>query len=117
MRLPELLWSLLVIFFMISYLMLFFSVVADMFRDPGSSGAAKAVWVLAFLVFPVISMVVYLVVNGTGMARRNAASRSGPVDEIDRAQAMLAAGTITPAEFASLKARILGTEQVRSPSA
>ncbi|WP_198950504.1 SHOCT domain-containing protein [Kineosporia sp. A_224] len=117
MRLAELLWSLLVIFFMISYLMLFFSVVVDMFRDPGSSGGTKALWVLAFLVLPVISMVVYLVVNGAGMARRNAAARSGPVDEIDRAQALLAAGTLTPEEFASLKAKILDTEQVRSSPA
>lgn len=117
MRLAELLWTLLVIFCMVSYLMLLFGVVVDMFRDPGSSGGVKASWVLAFLRFPVFSMVVYLVVNGTGMARRNAAVPSGPVGQIDRAQELLTAGTITAADFTVLKAKILGAEQVRSSTA
>ena len=46
----QFLWSLLVIFFMIMYFMILFSVVIDLFRNHQMGGFAKALWII-FLIF------------------------------------------------------------------
>ena len=67
--LGDLLWSLLVIFFMVSYFLILFQVIVDVFRRD-ASGANKALWLLFLLVAPVIALIAYMIVNGEGMARR-----------------------------------------------
>lgn len=42
---------------------------------------------------------------------------SSPADEIAKAKALLDSGTITPAEFASIKARALGTTEASASPA
>lgn len=121
--LGELLWSLLTIFFMVVYFMMLFSVVVDLFRDHETSGAAKAIWLILLLVFPLITLLVYVVVRGDGMARRSAAQArtaesqfqeyvrdvagGSPAAEIGRARALVDEGTITPEEFEALKRKVL----------
>lgn len=121
--LGSLLWTVLSVFFMLMYLMMLFSVIADLFRNKESSGASKAVWVLFLLILPLLSMLVYLIVNGKGMAERSMAQQAAaeadvrqyirqtagttPADDIAQAKALLDAGTITQAEFDILKAKAL----------
>jgi hypothetical protein len=121
--LGELLWSLLAIFFMVVYFMMLFSIVSDLFRDDGLNGVSKALWVLALLVFPLVSMLIYLVVRGDGMAHRNLAeakaaeaqfqeyvrdvAASSPTDQIAQAKVLLDDGVIDLTEFESLKRKAL----------
>ena len=74
MDLGDFLWSLLVIFFMVMYFMILFSIIGDLFRSHDLNGASKAIWVLAILFLPLISILIYLIVRGDGMAERALAS-------------------------------------------
>ncbi len=114
----DFLWSAVVIFAFIAYLMILFNILADLFwRDHKTSGWVKAIWVVFLIVVPYLTALVYLIVRGQGMAERardqalqakqqtddyirDAAGRS-PAQEIADAKALLEAGTITAAEFDS----------------
>ena len=52
MDLGDFMWSLVVIFFMIIYFMILFSIVGDLFRSHDMNGVSKAIWVLALLFCP-----------------------------------------------------------------
>jgi hypothetical protein len=126
MHLSDLLWSLLVIFFMIMYFMLLFSIVSDLFRSD-KSGAAKTIWVIALLFFPLISILVYTFTNGSDMTKRAVESQTqmrqqqeayvrsvvgdsaggDAADQIKRGADLLASGAISQAEFDALKAKAL----------
>jgi predicted PurR-regulated permease PerM len=116
------LWSLIVIFFMVVYFMMLFSVIVDIFRRHDIHGGKKALWLLFILVAPLLGLLVYLIVNGHGIAERQAkdAQQSqqqfdqyvqsvagGSADQIAKAKELLDAGTITQAEFDQLKAKAL----------
>jgi uncharacterized membrane protein len=118
------LWSTIVIFAFIAYLMILFNILTDLFwRDHHTKGVVKAVWVVFLIVFPYLTAFVYLIARGEGMALRardaaaaakqqtddyikTAAGRS-PAQEIAHAKELLDAGTISPDEFASLKTKAL----------
>jgi ABC-type multidrug transport system fused ATPase/permease subunit len=119
------LWSTIVIFAFIAYLIILFNILTDLFwRDHKTSGWIKAVWVIFLIVFPYLTALVYLIARGEGMALRGreaaasaqkqaesyireAAGRS-PAQEIADAKALLEAGTINQQEFDSLKTKALG---------
>ena len=117
------LWTLLIIFFMVFYFMLLFMVLLDIFRDREMKGWVKIVWILALLFFHFIALFVYILFRGRGMAERQQAAAvenqkaqqayvqslagTNPADQIASAKALLDAGTITQAEFDSIKAKAL----------
>ncbi len=119
-----LIWYSLVVFAFIAYLIILFHILVDLFwRDNQSRGWAKAVWLVFLVLFPYLTALVYLVARGEGMASRaqaaaleskretndyirQAAGRSA-AQEIADAKGLLDAGTITHAEFDSLKAKAL----------
>lgn len=121
----DFLWTGVVIFAFIAYLMILFNILADLFwRDHKTSGVVKAIWVVFLIVLPYLTAIVYLIARGKGMAERareqalqakqetddyirQAAGRS-PAQEIADAKALLDAGTISPGEFDALKAKALG---------
>jgi hypothetical protein len=120
----DFLWTGVVIFAFIAYLMILFNILADLFwRDHKTSGVVKAIWVIFLVVLPYLTAIVYLIVRGKGMTERaheqaqqakqqtddyirDAAGRS-PAQEIADAKALLDAGTISETEFAALKAKAL----------
>jgi hypothetical protein len=55
----------------VSYLVVLFKIIGDLFRDPANSGLTKALWMFALIVIPFASALVYLVARG-GMAQRSA---------------------------------------------
>jgi hypothetical protein len=119
------LWGVIWFFFWIFafsvYLIALFSIVGDVLRDKGLSGWAKALWILFLVFVPFVTALIYLTARGTGMSDRyetvvtesvstGAARHTAPggysaSDEIAKAKALLDAGTISAADFESLKAR------------
>ncbi|QIK82448.1 SHOCT domain-containing protein [Sanguibacter sp. HDW7] len=118
-------WWFLAVFLLISYLMVIFSIIGDVFRDRELGGLAKAIWVFFLVTTPVLTALVYLVVRGRGMGERAVVHASeartsteeyirsvaggGAIDEISRAKNLLDAGAITADEYATLKAVALRT--------
>ena len=124
-NLGEILWTTLVIFFMVMYFMILFSILGDLFRDHDTSGWAKAAWVIFLVIAPFLTALIYLIARGNGMAKRSrkaqsdaqlqfndyvqtVASSQAPADQIASAKALLDAGTIDQGEFDRLKAKALG---------
>ncbi len=67
LSLSDFLWSLLIIFFMVTYFMMLFHVIVDIFRRKDTSGFTKAIWLLFLLIIPLFGLLAYLIVNGQGM--------------------------------------------------
>ncbi|MGN6218271.1 MAG: SHOCT domain-containing protein [Microbacterium sp.] len=113
------------VFVFVAYLMVVFSIIGDLFRDEKLNGWLKAVWILFLIFVPFLTALVYLIARGKGMQERSlaqakalqaaqqdyirqaAGTTASPADEVAKAKALLDAGTITQAEFDSLKAKAL----------
>jgi hypothetical protein len=117
-------WAL-YIFFLVMFLMVFFYIITDLFRDHEVSGWGKAIWVIALIIFPWITALIYLIVRGKGMSERrmkemaemqkaqdayirDVAGGTGPADQIAQAKSLLDSGAISQEEFDRLKAKALG---------
>lgn len=123
MEFGQFLWSLLIIFFMIMYFMVLFSVILDLFRNHEMSGIMKAVWIILLIFIPLISLLIYVIIYGRGMAERQQAAvvtaqkeqeayiqkvaGSSPTEQIAQAQELLSSGAISQEEFDKLKAKAL----------
>jgi Phospholipase_D-nuclease N-terminal len=121
----DVLWTMLVFFLWVSWFMILFHVVGDIFRRRDASGAKKTLWLVFVLFLPFVGVFAYLIANSDDMAARNleraraaqsemddyvrnvAASGGGAAAEIDRAKALLDSGTITAPEFEAIKAKAL----------
>ena len=117
-------WLLVWGFFFVYFLMILFQIIGDLFRDRDLSGWWKALWIIALVFIPFLSMLIYLVVRGKGMAERNAAAfrnaqastesyikdvsgTGNAAEQIATAKGLLDQGTITTTEFEQLKAKAL----------
>jgi hypothetical protein len=124
MNFGDFFWLLIWSFVFVMYLMILFQIISDLFRDKELSGWWKALWVIALIVFPFLTALIYLIARGRGMAERRAgemrqaqeatdsyiqqvAGRSNPAEQIATAKNLLDQGTITQAEFDRLKADAL----------
>ncbi|AXE55209.1 SHOCT domain-containing protein [Aurantimicrobium sp. MWH-Uga1] len=123
MQFTDFLWTFLFAFLLIAYIMIFFSIITDLFRDHTIGGGAKALWVIFLILLPFVAALVYLIARGNGMAQRQQAAMAAAkketddyikqvagtshADEIAKAQALKDSGAITAAEFATLKKNIL----------
>jgi hypothetical protein len=109
----------LAIFFFIVWFWLLITVAADLFRRHDLSGWTKAIWVIAWIVFPYLGVLAYLIFQGRGMAERNVqqaqAARDelrrvvgfSAADEIEKLDRLKKAGSISDAEFGRLRARLV----------
>ena len=121
----DLIWTIIIIYALFVVIMMLVSIVADLFRDRGLSGWAKAGWVILLLVFPLLGILIYLIARHEGMAERAAAQQKaakaefdsyvretagggGPAQEIAAAKDLLDSGAITQEEYDALKAKALG---------
>jgi type VI protein secretion system component VasK len=124
MNFGDFFWLLIWTFVFVMYLMILFQILGDLFRDKELSGWWKAVWVIALIIFPFLTALIYLIARGRGMAARHTgevrqaqadteayiqqvAGRSNPAEQIATAKSLLDQGTITQAEFDRLKAAAL----------
>jgi hypothetical protein len=118
-------WLLLWAFVFGCYLVVLFQVVVDLFRDQDLSGWWKAIWIIFLIIVPFLSVLIYVIARGRGMAERHLAATGGgreadtyvpppimsmskpPADQIASAQTLLDQGAITQAEFDQLKQKAL----------
>ncbi len=120
----NILWSTLVFVGFVMWIFIAISIFSDLFRRHDIGGFTKAIWIVLIIFLPLLGTLVYLIVNSRGMAERQqknaqaaqaafdqhireAAGAGGPAGEIDTAQKLLAAGTISQAEFDAIKAKAL----------
>ena len=109
----------LAIFVFIVWFWLLITVAADLFRRHDISGLIKAIWVIAWIVFPYIGVLAYLIFQGRGMAERNVQQAQqtrdelrrvigfSAADEIEKLDRLKKAGSISEAEFARLRAKLV----------
>ena len=109
----------LAIFVFIVWFWLLITVAADLFRRHDISGWIKAIWVIAWIVFPYLGVLAYLIFQGRGMAERNVQKAQqardelrrvvgfSAADEIDKLDRLKKAGSISDAEFSRLRARLV----------
>jgi len=116
-------WDMLLIMAWVIWFWLLITVFADLFRRHDTSGFAKVAWVVFVIVLPYLGVLVYLLVQHDGMAQRNvkaaeaqqqqfdayvqSVAKVDPAEQITKAKALLADGTITQAEFDQLKQKAL----------
>ena len=120
----DVLWSMLVFFLWITWFMLLFHVIGDVFRRRDASGGKKTLWLIFLLFVPFLGVFVYLIANSDDMARRNTeqtqplrsemdeyvrvvAGTAGAAGEIEKAKGLLDSGAISQAEFDAIKAKAL----------
>ena len=117
-------WLLVWSFFFVAFLMALFQIIVDLFRDQELSGWFKALWLIFILFLPILGALVYLIVRGNDMAKRqmrdateakqatdayiqSVATQSNPAEQIAKAKGLLDSGAISQTEFDALKAKAL----------
>jgi len=121
----DFLWSTILVFAFIAYLIILWHIIVDLFRDRDTSGWKKAIWVVFLIIFPYLTSIVYLIGRGKGMTERQIAAAeqakaagddyirsvagSSPTQQIATAKSLLDSGAISAQEFETLKAKALAS--------
>jgi len=108
-------------FVLVTYLIILFQIVVDLFRDTELGGGSKVLWMIGLMFLPILTAVIYIIARGKGMADRQRATMQraksdtdayirevagkSPAEQIADAKTLLDAGTINADEFAKLKAK------------
>jgi len=117
-------WSMLIFMAFFLWIWIAIMIFGDIFRRRDIGGFSKALWIIFIIIIPWFGALVYLIAQHDGMAERSArgmadaqnqfnqrvqqtVAASGPASEIQSAQSLLDAGTITQAEFDTIKAKAL----------
>ena len=107
------------VFIFVVWFWLLISVYMDLFRRHDVSGWAKAIWVIAILIFPYLGVFAYLITQSRGMAERTNQQAQearddlrhivgfSAADEIEKLDRLKKAGTITDSEFSRLRAKLV----------
>ena len=120
----DIVWFIFITYAFVAYLVVLFHIIGDVFRDGELGAFAKALWVIALCLLPLIAALFYLIVRGRGMAERSAeravahqtaqdayirevAGRTTPSDQIAQARALFDAGAISQSEYEALKSKAL----------
>jgi hypothetical protein len=107
------------IFFFVVWFWLLIMVIGDLFRRHDVSGWAKAIWVIALIIFPYLAIFAYMITQSTGMAERSAQQVKqareelrqvvgySVADEIEKLDRLKKSGAVTDQEFARLRAKLV----------
>ncbi len=126
MPLLDLFFSMFIFFLWIAWIWIVISVIMDIFRSDDLNGWSKALWAIFVVLLPFLGIFVYLIARGDKMQERTmqmaqdrdaatrdyvrqAAGTPSSADELQKLQGLKDAGTISDAEFAQLKANVLGS--------
>jgi hypothetical protein len=109
----------LTLFAFVIWFWLLITVFGDLFRRHDVSGWGKALWVIFVIVAPYLGVLAYMIIQGRGIAERNAAriqqSRDelrnvvgfSVADEIEKLDRLKKSGSITEDEFTSLRKKLV----------
>ena len=118
-------WTMLLVFVWISWLIIFFHVVIDIFRSHDMGGWAKAAWFLLVVLLPLLGVLIYVLARGDSMrdreiararaqqdqmdayVRQAAGTSGGVADELAKLSELKNSGVISDAEFDTQKAKLL----------
>ena len=119
----DIFWWFFIVYAIFAFLYALFLVIADLFRDHQLSGWWKAVWIVFLAFVPFLTLLVYMIARGKGMAERSMerarrdqeaadsyirqVATASPTEEISKAKALLDSGTISPDEFQRIKTRVM----------
>jgi hypothetical protein len=111
------------IFFFVVWIWILITILTDLFRDHELSGWAKAAWVIALVLVPFLSALVYLIARGSGMRDRAIKAQAdakqqmdtyireqahvSPADELHKLQELKEKGALSDEEFNKAKAKLL----------
>jgi hypothetical protein len=119
-------WSMLWFFLFFIWIWILITVFADIFRSHDMGGLAKTLWVIFVIIVPYLGVFVYLIARGHKMSEHameaaqanDAAARAyiqqaagtsaSSADELARLADLKSKGVIDDAEFAKMKAKIVG---------
>ena len=123
--LGDVLWTLLVFFAWVFWIMIAIRVFSDIFRRHDMSGGMKVLWSILIIILPFLGVFIYILAYHEGIAQRDATAAqaaqqqmdhyirttaaSGSAGEIEKAKQLLDSGAITQAEFDQLKAKALAS--------
>ncbi len=108
----------LAVFVFVLWFWLLITVISDLFRRHDTSGVAKAIWVIALILFPYLGVFIYLISQSRGMAERNNQRAQqardelrqivgfSAADEIEKLERLKNAGAISNDEYTRLRARV-----------
>lgn len=109
-----------VVFAFVMWFWLLITIIGDIFRRDDTSGFTKILWILFLLFLPLLGAFLYILTQSKGMAERQqkqvAKAREdlrefvgvSAADELEKLDKLKAAGRITEAEYAKLRARVIG---------
>lgn len=118
----DVLWTSFIFFLWITFIVIFFNVVVDVFRSRDLSGLGKAGWLLVLVILPFLGLLIYVLMRGEGMANRGVQDQldradrlresmgvqgEDPAGQIARGKELMDAGVIDAAEFEQIKRRAL----------
>jgi hypothetical protein len=120
----EIFWTMLIFFAFFIWIWLLFVVFGDIFRRSDIGGWGKTGWIIFIVILPYLGVFVYLIAEHKGMTERTIAQQqqakasmdeyvretagaNDPTQQIAKAGELLKSGTITQAEFDSIKAKAL----------
>ena len=121
----QVLWSMIWFFLFFIWIWLLITVFADIFRSHDMNGWVKAIWVIFVIFLPYLGVFVYLIARGHKMSEhaleaaqandaaarayiQQAAGSGSSADELARLADLKAKGVIDDAEFAAMKAKVIG---------
>ena len=105
------------IFIFVLWFWLLITIFTDLFRRHDISGWAKAIWVIALIIFPYLGIFIYLIAQHRGMAERQSQrvrqAREdmrhfvgySVADELEKLERLKNSGTISNEEYTRLRAR------------
>ena len=105
------------IFIFVLWFWLLITVFGDLFRRHDVSGWAKAVWVIALILFPYLGIFIYLITQHRGMAERQSQRVQqardelrhvvgfSVADELEKLERLKNSNVISNEEYARLRAR------------
>jgi NADH:ubiquinone oxidoreductase subunit 6 (subunit J) len=115
--------TVLAVFVFVAWIMVLFSIIADLFRDHELSGWWKAVWIFFLIFVPFLTALVYLIARGDGMRNRaikeqqeaqaqfdSYVRETAGVSQADQIAALAEQkekGNLSEAEFEQAKAKVL----------
>ena len=113
-----LLWMLWIFLFVVWFWLLI-TIFSDVFRRHDIHGGVKTLWIIFVIVFPFLGIFIYLITQSKGMAERNIAQAqaqqeqlrqmvgTSSADELMKLDQLKASGSITEAEYQTMRAKII----------